>query len=139
VALARALAASPRLLLLDEPFGALDAVVRRQLRAGLKDIVRTVGVTTVIVTHDQEEAFDLADKVGVWVCGCGGIWVWERGREEGLVAGFADTYTHTDTEARLQGWLIRWVCGCAVWICVCGGGVSPGPQRMMDLRRWNPV
>jgi len=52
-----------RLLLLDEPFGALDAVVRKTLRAGLKEIVRSVGVTTIIVTHDQEEAFDLADKV----------------------------------------------------------------------------
>ncbi len=52
-----------RLLLLDEPFGALDAVVRKSLRAGLKEIVRSVGVTTIIVTHDQEEAFDLADKV----------------------------------------------------------------------------
>jgi ABC-type Fe3+/spermidine/putrescine transport system ATPase subunit len=62
VALARALASNPKLLLLDEPFGALDAVVRKQLRAGLKEIVRSVGVTTLIVTHDQEEAFDLADK-----------------------------------------------------------------------------
>ncbi|KXZ52070.1 hypothetical protein GPECTOR_10g1093 [Gonium pectorale] len=66
IALARALASNPRLLLLDEPFGALDAVVRKQLRAGLKEIVRSVGVTTIIVTHDQEEAFDLADKVVVF-------------------------------------------------------------------------
>ena len=72
VALARALASNPRLLLLDEPFGALDAVVRKQLRTGLREIVRSVGVTTIIVTHDQEEAFDLADKVVVfnrWECG----------------------------------------------------------------------
>lgn len=66
VALARALASGPKLLLLDEPFGALDAVVRKQLRAGLKEIVRSVGVTTIIVTHDQEEAFDLADKVVIF-------------------------------------------------------------------------
>eukprot|EP00775_Hariotina_reticulata_P001496 gene1496-1835_t len=66
VALARALASNPKLLLLDEPFGALDAVVRKQLRLGLKEIVRSVGVTTIIVTHDQEEAFDLADKVVIF-------------------------------------------------------------------------
>eukprot|EP00197_Chlamydomonas_leiostraca_P006496 CAMPEP_0202868934 /NCGR_PEP_ID=MMETSP1391-20130828/11421_1 /ASSEMBLY_ACC=CAM_ASM_000867 /TAXON_ID=1034604 /ORGANISM="Chlamydomonas leiostraca, Strain SAG 11-49" /LENGTH=379 /DNA_ID=CAMNT_0049549165 /DNA_START=294 /DNA_END=1432 /DNA_ORIENTATION=- len=66
VALARSLASNPRLLLLDEPFGALDAVVRKSLRAGLREIVRSVGVTTIIVTHDQEEAFDLADKVVVF-------------------------------------------------------------------------
>uniref|UniRef100_A0A699ZS69 CysA-like protein n=1 Tax=Haematococcus lacustris TaxID=44745 RepID=A0A699ZS69_HAELA len=66
VALARALASNPRLLLLDEPFGALDAVVRKSLRSGLKEIVRSVGVTTIIVTHDQEEAFDLADKVVIF-------------------------------------------------------------------------
>jgi len=66
VALARALASNPKLLLLDEPFGALDAVVRKSLRAGLKEIVRSVGVTTIIVTHDQEEAFDLADKVVIF-------------------------------------------------------------------------
>ncbi len=66
VALARALASNPNLLLLDEPFGALDAVVRKQLRSGLKEIVRSVGVTTIIVTHDQEEAFDLADKVVIF-------------------------------------------------------------------------
>ncbi|KAG1653890.1 hypothetical protein FOA52_011712 [Chlamydomonas sp. UWO 241] len=64
--MARALASNPKLLLLDEPFGALDAVVRKSLRAGLKEIVRSVGVTTVIVTHDQEEAFDLADKVVIF-------------------------------------------------------------------------
>ena len=64
---------------MDEPFGALDAVVRKTLRAGLKEIVRSVGVTTIIVTHDQEEAFDLADKVHacfmcvhtcIYVCCC---------------------------------------------------------------------
>jgi len=66
VALARSLASNPKLLLLDEPFGALDAVVRKTLRAGLKEIVRSVGVTTIIVTHDQEEAFDLADKVVIF-------------------------------------------------------------------------
>lgn len=66
VAVARALACDPRVLLLDEPFGALDPVVRKSLRAGLKSIVKRLGVTTVIVTHDQEEAWDLADVVAVF-------------------------------------------------------------------------
>jgi sulfate transport system ATP-binding protein len=66
VAVARALACDPRVLLLDEPFGALDPVVRRSLRAGLRAIVRRVGVTTIMVTHDQEEAWDIADNVVVF-------------------------------------------------------------------------
>ena len=65
VALARALAIEPRLLLLDEPFGALDAKVRKELRRWLRSIHDQTGVTTVFVTHDQEEALDLADRVVV--------------------------------------------------------------------------
>ncbi len=65
VALARALAIEPRLLLLDEPFGALDAKVRRELRGALRDIHDRTGVTTVFVTHDQDEALALADRVAV--------------------------------------------------------------------------
>ena len=65
VALARALAIEPRMLLLDEPFGALDAKVRRELRQGLRDIHDTTGLTTVFVTHDQDEAMELADLVVV--------------------------------------------------------------------------
>jgi sulfate transport system ATP-binding protein len=63
VALARALAAQPRVLLLDEPFGALDAQVRQELRQWLRGFHQAVGVTTILVTHDQEEAFEVADRV----------------------------------------------------------------------------
>ncbi len=63
VALARALAAQPRVLLLDEPFGALDAQVRQELRRWLRRLHQSVGVTTILVTHDQEEAFEVADHV----------------------------------------------------------------------------
>jgi sulfate transport system ATP-binding protein len=65
VALARALAAQPRVLLLDEPFGALDARVRQELRQWLRRLHDDIGVTSVFVTHDQEEAFEVADRVVV--------------------------------------------------------------------------
>jgi sulfate/thiosulfate transport system ATP-binding protein len=65
VALARALAIEPRMLLLDEPFGALDAKVRKELRGWLRALHERMGITTVFVTHDQDEAFALADLVAV--------------------------------------------------------------------------
>jgi sulfate transport system ATP-binding protein len=65
VALARALAIEPKILLLDEPFGALDAKVRRELRGWLKAMHQATGLTTIFVTHDQEEALTLADRVAV--------------------------------------------------------------------------
>ena len=65
VALARALAVKPRMLLLDEPFGALDAKVRQELRTWLRKLHEEMHVTTVFVTHDQEEAFEMADQVVV--------------------------------------------------------------------------
>jgi sulfate/thiosulfate transport system ATP-binding protein len=65
VALARALARNPRILLLDEPFGALDAKVRRELRTALRAIHDELGLTSIFVTHDQEEAFVLADRVAL--------------------------------------------------------------------------
>ncbi|MBN9115454.1 MAG: sulfate/molybdate ABC transporter ATP-binding protein [Pandoraea sp.] len=65
VALARALAIEPRVLLLDEPFGALDAQVRKELRKWLREIHDRTGHTTVFVTHDQEEALELADRLVV--------------------------------------------------------------------------
>jgi sulfate transport system ATP-binding protein len=65
VALARALAAEPKVLLLDEPFGALDAKVRQELRQWLRRLHDELHVTSVFVTHDQEEAFEVADRVVV--------------------------------------------------------------------------
>jgi sulfate transport system ATP-binding protein len=65
VALARALAIRPKILLLDEPFGALDAKVRVELRQWLRRLHDEIGMTSVFVTHDQEEAFELADRVVV--------------------------------------------------------------------------
>lgn len=65
VALGRALAIEPSILLLDEPFGALDAAIRRDLRRWLRGVHDATGSTTIFVTHDQEEAFELADRVVV--------------------------------------------------------------------------
>jgi sulfate transport system ATP-binding protein len=65
VALARALAPRPKVLLLDEPFGALDAKVRRELRRWLRKLHDDVGITSVFVTHDQDEALEVADRVAV--------------------------------------------------------------------------
>ncbi len=65
VALARALAVQPRILLLDEPFGALDAQVRTTLRRWLRELHTEQGLTTILVTHDQEEALDIADRIAV--------------------------------------------------------------------------
>ena len=63
IALARAIATNPKLLLLDEPFGALDAKVRKELRTSLKDIQKETGITSIMVTHDQEEAVAVSDKI----------------------------------------------------------------------------
>jgi ABC-type Fe3+/spermidine/putrescine transport system ATPase subunit len=69
VALARSLAPSPRLLMLDEPLGALDRILRDRLMVDLRRILKTVGVTTLYVTHDQEEAFAVADQVLIMQAG----------------------------------------------------------------------
>jgi sulfate transport system ATP-binding protein len=65
VAVARALAHKPQVLLLDEPFGALDAKIREELRRTIRQVQRELNITTVLVTHDQEEAFAMADRIGV--------------------------------------------------------------------------
>jgi len=70
MALARALAVAPKVLLLDEPFGALDAIVRAELRAWLRRLHDEQGTTTVLVTHDQEEAMEMSDRIAVMNHGC---------------------------------------------------------------------
>ena len=67
--MARALAIEPRILLLDEPFGALDAMVRKELRSWVKQLQRQLKITTLFVTHDQDEALEMADRVVVMNAG----------------------------------------------------------------------
>jgi sulfate transport system ATP-binding protein len=114
MALARALAAKPRVLLLDEPFGALDARVRAELRDWLRRLHQEVHVTTVFVTHDQEEAMEVADRVAVL----------DHGRLE-QVGAPADLY-----DAPASEFVLRFV----------GDAVRLGPRLVRPhevlLRRW---
>ena len=96
VALARALAADPRLLLLDEPLSSLDAGLRQRLAADLRRILRTAGTTTLFVTHDQEEAFAVADRLAVMREGrlvqhgeVADVWRHPADRETALFLGYA--------------------------------------------------
>ena len=91
VAVARALAHKPEVLLLDEPFGALDAKIREELRRTIREVQRELGITTVLVTHDQEEAFALADRIGIMNLGR----LLELGRPEDLYARPATRFVAT--------------------------------------------
>jgi sulfate transport system ATP-binding protein len=91
VAVARALAHKPQVLLLDEPFGALDAKIREELRRTIRQVQRELNITTVLVTHDQEEAFALADRIGVMNLGR----LLESGRPDELYARPATRFVAT--------------------------------------------
>ncbi|HTY49213.1 MAG TPA: ABC transporter ATP-binding protein [Steroidobacteraceae bacterium] len=91
VAVARALAHNPEVLLLDEPFGALDAKIREELRRTIRQVQRELGITTILVTHDQDEAFALADRIGVMNLGR----LLEVGRPEDLYARPATRFVAT--------------------------------------------
>ncbi len=99
VALARALAPSPRVLLLDEPLSALDAKIRVSLREEIRSIQKELGITTIFVTHDQEEALSMSDRVMVMY----------QGRIEQIGAPF-EIYNHPKTRfvANFVGTLSRW-------------------------------
>jgi osmoprotectant transport system ATP-binding protein len=88
VAFARALAADPPVVLLDEPFGALDALTRLELHRQFLELKRHLGKTTVLVTHDLGEAFRLADRIGVMRAGS----LLQLGRPEDLVSAPANDY-----------------------------------------------
>jgi sulfate transport system ATP-binding protein len=118
VALARALAIEPRVLLLDEPFGALDAKVRKDLRRWLRHLHDDLGITGVFVTHDQEEALEVADRVVVM----------DQGRIE-QVGTPRDIYDHPAT-----AFVYRFLGNVNSFACrVRDGEVEIGP-----LRLWSP-
>jgi sulfate transport system ATP-binding protein len=105
MALARALAVEPKVLLLDEPFGALDAQVRKELRTWLRRLHDEVHVTTVFVTHDQEEAMDVADRIFVMANGR----VEQEGSPDELYDAPANDFVMSflGPATRLQGTLVR--------------------------------
>ena len=105
MALARALAVQPKVLLLDEPFGALDAKVREDLRSWLRRLQADTGVTTVLVTHDQEEALDVADHIAVLNAGRIEQWGTPRDVYEAPANDFVMTFL--GPTATLEGTLVR--------------------------------
>ncbi|MCL4768176.1 MAG: putative 2-aminoethylphosphonate ABC transporter ATP-binding protein [Hyphomicrobiaceae bacterium] len=135
VALARALATSPSLLLLDEPLSALDARVRVRLRDEIKSLQRRLGVTTVLVTHDQEEALAMADRIVVMNHGVieqvGTPAEIYRNPATAFVADFIGTMNFLDAEiagpehARIGNALLR---------CESVGGRSSGSRVTLGLR-----
>ena len=108
IALARALAIEPRILLLDEPFGALDAKVRKELRRWLRQLHDEIHVTSVFVTHDQEEALELADRVVVLAKGR----VQQIGTPEEVYEQPQSAFVHHfigESQARSRpAWIVRW-------------------------------
>jgi putative spermidine/putrescine transport system ATP-binding protein len=138
VALARALAPEPRVLLLDEPLSNLDPALRERTRRELRTVIARVGITTVIVTHEQEEAFDLGDRVALLRDGR----LEQEGPPEELygspatpfVAAFvgrSSSVVATAIEPTQRGWRVS--VGGAVWEVEASAaeGVAPGPVRLV--------
>ncbi|WP_139996394.1 sulfate/molybdate ABC transporter ATP-binding protein [Paenibacillus paridis] len=107
VAFARALAPEPQLLLLDEPFAAIDAKIRTELRTWLKEMIERVGITSIFVTHDQEEAIEVADEIMIISKGKleqkGSPWDIYKSPETPFVASFIGESTIVDNISELKG------------------------------------
>jgi sulfate transport system ATP-binding protein len=108
VAFARALAPEPKLLLLDEPFSAIDAKVRKELRSWLRKLISEVGVTSIFVTHDQDEAIEVADELLIMNGGKleqqGSPWEVYRNPATPFVATFIGESNHLDFAIELKGY-----------------------------------
>ncbi|MBE9917074.1 sulfate ABC transporter ATP-binding protein [Paenibacillus donghaensis] len=107
VAFARALAPEPQLLLLDEPFAAIDAKIRQELRAWLRELIERVGITSIFVTHDQDEAIEVADEIMIMNQGHleqkGTPWDIYKEPKTPFVASFIGESTMVDDVSRLKG------------------------------------
>ncbi|WP_433945762.1 sulfate/molybdate ABC transporter ATP-binding protein [Paenibacillus sp. SN-8-1] len=107
VAFARALAPEPQLLLLDEPFAAIDAKIRQELRSWLRELIERVGITSIFVTHDQDEAIEVADEIMIISQGQleqkGTPWDIYKDPSTPFVAQFIGESTLVDNAAKLKG------------------------------------
>jgi len=107
VAFARALAPEPQLLLLDEPFAAIDAKIRMELRTWLKEMIERLGITSIFVTHDQEEAIEVADEIMIISKGKleqkGSPWDIYKNPETPFVASFIGESTIVDNISEFKG------------------------------------
>ncbi|USB34133.1 sulfate ABC transporter ATP-binding protein [Paenibacillus sp. YPG26] len=107
VAFARALAPEPQLLLLDEPFAAIDAKIRQELRSWLRELIERVGITSIFVTHDQDEAIEVADEIMIISHGQleqkGTPWDIYKDPSTPFVAQFIGESTLVDNAAQLKG------------------------------------
>ncbi|MEK3881954.1 ABC transporter ATP-binding protein [Paenibacillus sp. PL2-23] len=107
VAFARALAPEPQLLLLDEPFAAIDAKIRTELRTWLKEMIERVGITSIFVTHDQDEAIEVADEIMIISKGRleqkGSPWDIYKNPETPFVASFIGESSFIDNISSLKG------------------------------------
>ncbi|MFF2889000.1 sulfate/molybdate ABC transporter ATP-binding protein [Paenibacillus sp. NPDC057967] len=107
VAFARALAPEPQLLLLDEPFAAIDAKIRTELRTWLKDMIERLGITSIFVTHDQDEAIEVADEIMIISKGRleqkGSPWDIYKNPETPFVASFIGESSIVDDLSELRG------------------------------------
>ncbi|MNZ75183.1 Sulfate/thiosulfate import ATP-binding protein CysA [compost metagenome] len=107
VAFARALAPEPQLLLLDEPFAAIDAKIRTELRTWLKEMIERVGITSIFVTHDQDEAIEVADEIMIISKGKleqkGSPWEIYKNPQTPFVASFIGESTIVENVAQLKG------------------------------------
>jgi spermidine/putrescine transport system ATP-binding protein len=139
VALARAIVCEPKVLLLDEPLSALDAKLRTQMRAELKNLQKRLGITFIFVTHDQEEALSMSDRIAVM----------NKGKVE-QIGTAAEIYHHPRTEfvasfigetniveaevleSREGKLLCRLEGGVDLWIK--GNGISPGSKMLVSVR-----
>lgn len=107
VAFARALAPEPQLLLLDEPFAAIDAKIRQELRSWLRELIERVGITSIFVTHDQDEAIEVADEIMIINQGSveqkGTPWDIYKEPKTSFVASFIGESTVISSAADLKG------------------------------------